>query len=67
MNQFVKQALNNNNNRHHNIVHSKDIWHLSKKNIPNRWYSFLNKKKKEAHKKQFDLKVLNELEDLNIT
>jgi hypothetical protein len=65
MNQFVKQTLNN-TNRHHNIVHSKDIWHVSK-NISNRWQSFLNKKKKEAHKKQFDLKVLHELEDLNTT
>jgi len=65
MNQFVKQALNN-TNRHRNIIHSKDIWHVSK-NIPNRWYSFLNKMKKEAHKKQFDIKVLNELEDLNTT
>jgi hypothetical protein len=27
----------------------------------------MNKMKKEAHKKQFDIKVLNELEDLNTT
>jgi hypothetical protein len=35
--------------------------------MPNRRQSLLNKKKKEAHKKQFDLKVLNELEDFNTT
>jgi len=40
--------------------------HVSK-NIPTRWHSFLNKMKKETHKKQFDIKVLNELEDLNTT
>jgi hypothetical protein len=65
MSQFVKQAISNmNNNR--NIIHSKDIWHVSR-NIPARWRSFLNKKKKEAQKKQFDLKLLNDLEDFNTT
>jgi hypothetical protein len=48
---YIENVLNK-INKHKNVKHAKDIWHISK-NIPARWTSFINKKKKEAQKKKW--------------
>jgi hypothetical protein len=53
-------------NKHKKIIHTKDIWHVSK-NIPVIWTSFLNKKIKKAKKQNLDDQVYEELKHLETT
>jgi hypothetical protein len=61
---YIENALNK-TNKHKNVKHAKDIWHISK-NLPARWTSFINKKKKESQKK-LDTKMFDEVKKLDTT
>jgi hypothetical protein len=65
MSKFVDDVLSK-TSKHKKIIHSKDIWHVSK-NIPVRWTSFLNKKIKKAKKQNLDDQVYEELKHLETT
>jgi hypothetical protein len=43
MPKYIENALD----KHKNVKHAKDIWHVSR-NLLARWTSFINKKKKET-------------------